>query len=89
MESVGSPEEEVKLNTHVTAPHIINSSSSSPPFLVHVSNIAADISLVSENGGIQANKYVLTETGFGDRGGKYPSSAVGGIRDHLTLKAIH
>ena len=36
MESVGIPEEEVKLNTPVTAPHIITSSYSPPPFLSQV-----------------------------------------------------
>ena len=33
MESVGIPEEEVRLNTPVPAPHIITSSLSSPPLL--------------------------------------------------------
>ena len=41
MESVGSTEEEFKLNTPVPAPHIITSSSSSPPFFPQVSNTAA------------------------------------------------
>ena len=36
MESVGSPEEEVKLNIPIPAPHIIPSSSSSPPFFSQV-----------------------------------------------------
>ena len=48
VESVRSPEEEDKLNTPVPAPHIITSSSPYPPFLAHVSNLATDISMVSE-----------------------------------------
>ena len=89
MDSVGSPEEEVKLNTPVPSPHIIPSSSSSPPFLPQVLNIAAKISLVSENDGIEANKYGATETVLWNKGGRYPSSGVGGIRDCLTLKDLH
>ena len=42
MDSVGSPEEEVKLNTHVTAPHILTSSSSYPTLFTQVSNPAAE-----------------------------------------------
>ena len=42
MESVGSPEEESKLNTPVSAPHTIPYSSSSPPFLPQVSNTDAE-----------------------------------------------
>ena len=109
MESVGSPEEELKFNTPVPAPHIIHSSSSSPTFLAHVSNLAAHISLLSENDGIESNKdgaqlsnpaaeiilvsendgieakeYGVSEKVPWDKGGKYPSSAVGGIRYHLT-----
>ena len=41
MESVGSPEEEVKFNTLVPAPHIIPSLSSSSTLFTQVSNIAA------------------------------------------------
>ena len=41
MESVGSYEEEVKLNTPVPANHIIPYSSSSPPFLPQASNPSA------------------------------------------------
>ena len=38
MESVGSPEEEVKFNTPVPAPHIIHFASFSPSFFPQVSN---------------------------------------------------
>ena len=38
MESVGSPEEEVKFNTLVPAPYITLSYSSYPPFFPQVSN---------------------------------------------------
>ena len=48
MESFGSPEEGVKLKTSVPTPHIIPSSVSSTPFLVQVTNLAAEIILVSE-----------------------------------------
>ena len=54
-----------------------------------VSNLASEISLVSENDGIEAKKYGETETFQWDKGGNYASSAVGGIRYHLTLKALH
>ena len=36
MESVGSPEEEIKLNTLLPIPHIIPYFSSSPPFFPQV-----------------------------------------------------
>ena len=36
MESVGIPEEEVKLNTPVTEPYIVSFSSSYPPFFLQV-----------------------------------------------------
>ena len=57
MELDGSLEEEFKFNTPVHSPRIITYSSSPPPFLEQVSNPAADISLVSENNGIEAKKY--------------------------------
>ena len=65
MESVGSPEEEVKLNTPVPEPHIIPSSSSSPPLLAQVSNTGAKIIPVSENYGIKAKKCGEIETFLG------------------------
>ena len=89
MESVGIPEEVIKLNTPVPEPHIITSSSSPVTFLPQLSNPAADITLVSENDGIEANKYGATEKVLWDKGGKYPYSAVGGIRDCHTLLALH
>ena len=42
MESIGSPEEEVKLNTPLPAPHIIPFYYSSPTFFPQVSNPAAE-----------------------------------------------
>ena len=36
MESVGSPKAEIKLNTPISAPHTIPSSSSYPPFFPQV-----------------------------------------------------
>ena len=89
MESVGSPEEEFKLNTPVHLSLISPSYSSSPTLLTQVSNTVADTRLVSENDGIEANKYDATETVFWYKGGKYPYSAVGGIRDRFTLKSLH
>ena len=88
MGSVGSPEEEVNLNTTLTAPHIIPYSSSSPPFLAQVSNQAPLVILVIENYGIGAKKDVSTETALWDKGGKYPYSDVGWIRIHLILKFL-
>ena len=42
IESVVSPEEESKMNTPVPAPHIIQYYYLSPPFLLQVSNPAAE-----------------------------------------------
>ena len=42
MESVGSPEEEVKFNTPVSAPFIIPSYYSCPPLFTQVSNLDAE-----------------------------------------------
>ena len=42
MESFGSPEEEIKLNTPVPELHIIPYSSSYPPFFPQLSNPAAE-----------------------------------------------
>ena len=56
MQSVGILGEELKLNTPVSAPHIIPYSSYSPPLLPQVSNPAADIHLVSENDRIEVKK---------------------------------
>ena len=42
MDSFGSPEEEVKLNTPVPAPNIIPFYSSSPPLLPQVSKPSAE-----------------------------------------------
>ena len=83
MESVGSPEEEVKLNAPIPAPHIIPSSSSYRPLLRQVSNLSGEIILISENDDIKANKYGATETVLWDKGVKYSSYAVGSIRVHL------
>ena len=67
MESVGSTEEEGEFNTPVPAPHIIPSSSSSPPFLAQVSNLASNIILVRENDGIESKKYVAIEISQWDK----------------------
>ena len=48
MDSNGSTKEEGKLNTPVTVHYTSPSSSSSPSFLAQVSNMASEISLVSE-----------------------------------------
>ena len=89
MGSVGITEEEGKFNKPVPEPHILTSSSSPPPFLAHVSSPSANIGLVSENDGIEAKNDGPTETVHQDKGGKYTSSYVGGIRGSLTLKALH
>ena len=62
MGTVGSPEEIVKINTSATATHIIPYYYSYTPFLAQVSNLAAKISLVSENYGIEANNDGSIET---------------------------
>ena len=53
------------------------------------SNLAAKISLVSENDRIKAKKDGATEMVLWDKVVNYPSSDVGGIRDSLNLKALH
>ena len=51
MESVGSPEEEVKFNSPVSAPHIIPYSSSSHKFFPQVSNLSTENSKENVLGG--------------------------------------
>ena len=70
--SVGSTEEEEKLNESVPEPHTITSSYSSPTLLVQSENPAADSSPVSDNDGSEANKDISTQTLQWDEGGKYP-----------------
>ena len=89
MGTVGSPEEIVKINTSATATHIIPYYYSYTPFLAQVSNLAAKISLVSENYGIGANKYSATEMVQSYKVVRYPYSSAGGIRDRLTLKYLN
>ena len=70
IESVGILEVEGKFDAPLTSPHIIPYSSSSPTFLSQVSNMAAEIILVSENYGIEANNYGATETVHWRKGGR-------------------
>ena len=79
MESVGIPEEEVRLNTPVPVHHT-TPSSSYPNFLSHVSNQADKSTPVSENYSIESMNYGETDTFQWDKIGKHPSSTVGGIR---------
>ena len=58
MESVGSPEEEGKLNTPVLTPCISPFYYSNPTFLAQVSNMAAKINLVSEMTVLKSRKMV-------------------------------
>ena len=67
MESVGSLEEEVKLNIPVPAPHIIPYSSSCPPLLRKASNPNGEISLVSGNDGIESKKDCAIDTILWDK----------------------
>ena len=89
MESVGSTEEEVNFHIPVPSHHIITSDFSSPNFLPQVSNPDPKIILVSEKDGIEAKKDGVTETVLWDKVGQLPSSAVGGIRYCITLKALN
>ena len=65
MDSVGSPEEEVKFNTPVPVPHIIPYYSSSPTFFPQVSSIAskeANENVSGEGEGMEeAMKVVVSE----------------------------
>ena len=67
---VGNPEEKVKLNTPVPAPHDVPYYSISPPLLSHVSNPDSDISLVSYNDFRGSNNDCATEMVQWDEGGK-------------------
>ena len=89
MESVESTQEEVKFNSPVPEPHTIPDSSLSPPFLEQISNPDADRILVSENYGIKSKDGGATESIQWDEGGKYPYSALGGIKDPLNPKVFH
>ena len=60
MESFGISEEEVNMNTPVTAYYNLTSSSSSTNLLQQVSNPDGKISVAIENDGIEANKYGAT-----------------------------
>ena len=60
MDSVGSPEEEGKLNTPVSEIHTINYYPS-PNFLEKLTNMDADTSMVSDNDGSEANNDGATE----------------------------
>ena len=65
MESIGSPEEEVKLNTPLPAPHIIPFYYSSPTFFPQVSNPAAEEAKENVSGEgegtEEARKFVVSE----------------------------
>ena len=89
MESVGSPEEEVKLNNPVPGCYLITSYSSSHYFWPQLPNTDAKISLVSKNADIESKKYGATVTFSWDKRGTYPYYAVDGIRDNITLKSLH
>ena len=60
MDSVGSPKEEVKLNTHLTVTHM--NSCKCPPSLEEEWNPAAVISVASDNAGSECNNEIVTET---------------------------
>ena len=62
---------------------------SSPPLLRHISNLDGKIIPVSENDAIEAKKNGATETVLWYKEGKYYYSAVGWIRNHITLKYLH
>ena len=65
MDSVGSTEEEVKLNTPVPVPYKLPSFSSSPPFFPQVSNPAAEEANINVSGEVEgteeARKVVVSE----------------------------
>ena len=72
MESVGSPEEEVKLITPVPAPHIIPSYFSSRPFFSQVSNPAVEKAkgnVSGTRGGNGGGEKIFRVV----KGGKHPS----------------
>ena len=77
------------MNTPVITTHIITYSYFYRPFLEQVSNPDADTILVSENDGIEFNNDGVKEMFQWDKGAKYPSYAIDGIRYCLTLKYLH
>ena len=60
MDSVESPEEEVRFNTHVPAPHLNNYKG--PPSLEYAWKTAAVSSVASDNAGSECNSDTMTET---------------------------
>ena len=72
MESVGSPKEEVKLNTPVPATHL--NRCKVPPSLEEAWEPAAVISVTSDNSDIECNNKIVTEIEESDDGIVKPSS---------------
>ena len=75
MESVGSPEEEVKLNTPVPAAHL--NICESPPSFEEAWKPAAVIIVASDNSVIGCNNGIVTETEESNDGSVKPYSPSG------------
>ena len=73
MESVGIPEEEVKFNNLVPAPHIIYSSSLFSPFFPQVSNPSAEDSNKNVSGKREGTDEVRTLSFCVRKGGRHNS----------------
>ena len=75
MESVGSPEEEVKLNTPVPAPHL--NICNPPPSLEEAWNPDTVSSVASDNSVSECNSKIVTEKEQSNGGSVKPSSPSG------------
>ena len=75
MESVGSPEEEVKLNTPVLAPHL--NICKIPTSLEETQNMATVRCVASDNASSECNNNIVTETKDSDNISVKPSSPSG------------
>ena len=74
-QSVGRPEEEVKLNTPVPTPHL--NSCKVPPSLEEAWKPDAVRSVASDNSGIECNNKIVTETEESNDGSVKPYSPSG------------
>ena len=72
MDSVGIPEEEFKLNTHVPSPHL--DICKGPTSLGQAWKLAKVISVANDNYGSECNDEILTDTEYFDDGSVKPSS---------------
>ena len=75
MDSVGIPEEEVRFNIPVSAPHL--NSCKGPPSLEEAWKLAAVSSVANDNAGSGCNNEIVTETEDSNNGSVKPYSPSG------------